>query len=69
MDALNDGVWEAAEAPPPSYRSQASGLIAALLQWHLERQLRSLPLVERAYRSIARSPTAAYPCSGSVAHG
>ena len=28
-------------------RREGSGLIAALLQWHLERQLRSLPLVER----------------------
>src|SRR6476646_3603825 len=37
-------------ATPPSYRSQASGLVASHLQWHLERQLRTLPLVERAYR-------------------
>ena len=28
-------------------RREASGLVAALLQWHLERGLRSLPLVER----------------------
>ena len=28
-------------------RREASGLIAAYLQWHLERGLRSLPLVER----------------------
>jgi DNA repair protein RecO (recombination protein O) len=50
MAALNDGDWEHAQASPPSYRSQASGLVAAHLQWHLERQLRTLPLVERAYR-------------------
>jgi DNA repair protein RecO (recombination protein O) len=37
-------VAEAIGAPP---RREASGLVAALLQWHLERQLRSLPLVER----------------------
>ena len=28
-------------------RREASGLVAAYLQWHLERQLKSLPLVER----------------------
>ncbi|MCW2577231.1 MAG: hypothetical protein JWR66_3261, partial [Modestobacter sp.] len=26
---------------------EGSGLVAALLQWHLERGLRSLPLVDR----------------------
>ncbi|MCV7423959.1 DNA repair protein RecO [Mycobacterium yunnanensis] len=50
MSALHDGDWAAAEASTASYRSQASGLVAAHLQWHLERQLRTLPLVERAYR-------------------
>src|SRR3984893_11413768 len=50
MAALHDGDWEQAQASPQSYRSQASGLSAAHLQWHLERQLRTLPLVERAYR-------------------
>ena len=50
MAALHDGEWEAAQASPQSYRNQASGLVAAHLQWHLERQLRTLPLVERAYR-------------------
>ncbi|NUT46319.1 MAG: DNA repair protein RecO, partial [Saccharothrix sp.] len=32
-------------------RRDASGLVAAHLQWHLERQLRSLPLVERKAHS------------------
>lgn len=50
MSALHDGDWPAAEASTPSHRSQASGLVAAHLQWHLERQLRTLPLVERVYR-------------------
>ena len=36
-----------AESTGQSARREASGLVAALLQWHLERQLRSLPLVER----------------------
>lgn len=47
MDALARGTWEVAESASPSARREGSGLIAALLQWHLERQLRSLPLVER----------------------
>ena len=50
MSALHEGDWEYAEASSPTHRSQASGLIAAHLQWHLERQLRTLPLVERVYR-------------------
>lgn len=50
MSALHDGDWEHAELSEPGHRSQASGLVAAHLQWHLERQLRTLPLVERVYR-------------------
>jgi DNA repair protein RecO (recombination protein O) len=50
MSALRDGDWEAAEAAPQSARSHASGLVAAHLQWHLERRLRTLPLVERTNR-------------------
>ena len=30
------------------HRREASGLVTAYLQWHLERGLRSLPMVERA---------------------
>ncbi len=47
LDALMHGVWQVADAAPSSARREGSGLVAALLQWHLERQLRSLPLVER----------------------
>ncbi len=47
MAALYEGDWAAAEASSTSHRSHASGLVAAHLQWHLERQLRTLPLVER----------------------
>ncbi|MDT4893005.1 MAG: repair protein RecO [Pseudonocardiales bacterium] len=48
MYALLTGDWPAAEASDESPRREASGLIAAHLQWHLERALRSLPLVDRA---------------------
>ena len=47
MVALLSGDWDTADASPPEARREASGLVAAHLQWHLERGLRSLPLVER----------------------
>jgi DNA repair protein RecO (recombination protein O) len=50
MAALYEGDWDHAQASSSQHRSQASGLVAAHLQWHLERQLRTLPLVERVYR-------------------
>ena len=48
LDALVRGDWQAAERAPAAVCREASGLVAAHLQWHLERQLRSLPLVERS---------------------
>jgi DNA repair protein RecO (recombination protein O) len=48
LDALLHGDWPIADAAGPPARRDASGLVAAHLQWHLERQLRSLPLVERS---------------------
>lgn len=47
LDALMHGRWEHADAASAASRREGSGLVAAHLQWHLERQLRSLPLVER----------------------
>jgi DNA repair protein RecO (recombination protein O) len=47
MRALLSGDWDTADASGPAARREASGLVAAHLQWHLERGLRSLPLVER----------------------
>jgi DNA repair protein RecO (recombination protein O) len=47
LAALLDGDWPAVELTGAAARREAGGLVAALLQWHLERQLRSLPLVER----------------------
>ncbi|HEX2290933.1 MAG TPA: hypothetical protein VHH53_12240, partial [Pseudonocardiaceae bacterium] len=48
LDALVRGDWQVADAAPAAACREGSGLVAAHLQWHLERQLRSLPLVERA---------------------
>ena len=47
MAALAGGDWDSADSADPSCRREASGLVAALLQWHLERGLKSLPLVDR----------------------
>ena len=47
MIALTEGDWKVADASVGPARREASGLVAAHLQWHLERALRSLPLVDR----------------------
>jgi DNA repair protein RecO (recombination protein O) len=47
LSALLHGEWGVVDEIPHVARRDASGLVAAHLQWHLERQLRSLPLVER----------------------
>jgi DNA repair protein RecO (recombination protein O) len=51
MAALAAGEWAVADASAAGARRQASGLVAAHLQWHLERGLRSLPLVDRGSQS------------------
>jgi DNA repair protein RecO (recombination protein O) len=47
LAALLGSDWAVADASDPRHRREASGLVAAYLQWHLERGLRSLSLVER----------------------
>jgi DNA repair protein RecO (recombination protein O) len=47
MVALTAGDWRIADASDNQHRRECSGLVAAHLQWHLERGLRSLPLVDR----------------------
>lgn len=47
MRALLSGDWEVADASTTKDRNEVSGLVAAYVQWHLERGLRSLPLVDR----------------------
>lgn len=54
LGALLAGDWATVEDVDPRYRSAASGIVAAYLQWHLERSLRSLPYVER--RDEATTP-------------
>ncbi len=47
LGALLSGDWSTAEASDERHRKEGSSLVAAFLQWHLERGLRSLRLVER----------------------
>jgi len=47
LDALLTGDWDVADPSEARTQREASGLVAAYLQWHLERGLRSLRLVER----------------------
>ncbi len=47
LGALLSGDWVVADASEARNRREASGIVAAQVQWHLERNLRSLPLVDR----------------------
>jgi len=47
LGALLTGDWDAAEVSDERHRSQASGVVAAYTQFHLERSLRSLQHVDR----------------------
>jgi DNA repair protein RecO (recombination protein O) len=47
LAALLVGDWDIADESLPRHRREGSGLVTAFLQWHLERGVRSLRLVER----------------------
>ena len=47
LGALLSGDWDVAGESDQKQRREASGIVAAQVQWHLERGLRSLPLVDR----------------------
>lgn len=47
LAALVEGDWAATTSVDVRTRREASGLVSAYTTWHLERGLRSLPLVER----------------------
>lgn len=47
LGALLSGDWASADASQQRERREGSGMVAAYLQWHIERGLRSLPLVDR----------------------
>ncbi|GGM06710.1 DNA repair protein RecO [Nakamurella endophytica] len=60
---LADGGWDGALRSTTGTRREAGGLVAALLQWHMERGLRSLPLVDRGGPSGPSAPPAGRPGS------
>ncbi len=47
LSALLDGYWPVADASDGRHRREAAGLIAAYSQFHLEKRVRSLGLVDR----------------------
>lgn len=47
LGALLTGDWPTADGSLPAHRREAAGLVAAYLQWHLERVVKSLKHVER----------------------
>jgi len=48
LGALLAGDWTVADGSDHRYRRDAAGLVAAYTQFHLERKVRSLPLVDRS---------------------
>jgi DNA repair protein RecO (recombination protein O) len=61
MAALAAGNWDTADSADGSARREASGLVSALLQYHLERGLRSLPMVDRNRPAGRPEPTIGTP--------
>ena len=47
LGALLAGDWVLVEGSEPRHRREATGMVAAYLQWHLERGLKSMSYVER----------------------
>lgn len=58
LGALLAGDWPATRSVGVAQQEEASGLVASFASWHLDRTLRSLPLVERDY-SLAAGATLA----------
>ncbi|MCE1179520.1 MAG: DNA repair protein RecO [Micrococcales bacterium] len=54
LAALLAGDWVVADGSDPRHRREGSGLTSAYLQWHLERGIRSLRLVDRETRVDTR---------------
>lgn len=55
LGALLSGDWATADQSESRNRKEASGIVAASLQWHLERELRSLKHVDRTLKGAVRA--------------
>jgi DNA repair protein RecO (recombination protein O) len=53
LSALLTGDWDVAAAATPGQRREADGLVTAFLQWHLERGLRSMPMLDRGVDRVS----------------
>ncbi len=51
MGALLSGEWVSADQSPTWARSEMMGLVSSYTQWHIERRLKSLQLLERSTRA------------------
>lgn len=69
LGALLAGDWALADTSHERSRKESSGLVAVFLQWHLERQLRSLRHVDRdfAYDVARPAPPGTYVPTGAAA--
>jgi DNA repair protein RecO (recombination protein O) len=47
LSALLTGDWDVVDSADARHLRESTGIVAAYTQWHLERGLRSLRLVER----------------------
>lgn len=65
LGALLAGDWSVVDAAEERSRRAARGLVAAYVQWHLERGLRSLPYVEGSERATYPSEYSG-PAPGSA---
>jgi DNA repair protein RecO (recombination protein O) len=52
LGALLAGDWPLADASEQRHRREATGIVAAHLQWHLEREVRSLKHVDRTVQGL-----------------
>lgn len=55
MGALLAGDWELADGSINKHRLEATGIINASLQWHLEREVKSLKHVDRQLKGTVRA--------------
>jgi DNA repair protein RecO (recombination protein O) len=52
MQALLAGDWGSSDETSSAAQNEVSGIVAAYTQWHLEKSLRSLPLVDRTNKIL-----------------
>jgi DNA repair protein RecO (recombination protein O) len=69
LASLLTGDWEQADSSELRRRREASGLVAAYLQWHLERRVRSLRWVERPNEVLEVDGVSGHPARPQMVDG